>query len=188
MTSPGALQLLGFPAGSSLDSERLRAAHDHHFTGVWRCLRRLGLTAAEADDTAQQVFVVFAQKIGAVHAGAERSFLYATATRAAADVRRTASRRYEVSSEREHEGNEPPPDVLLAEREARVALDAILEAMPPDLREVFVLYEIEELTMAAIAGALQIPSGTVASRLRRAREEFENRCKEHRAPDGKAQP
>jgi RNA polymerase sigma-70 factor (ECF subfamily) len=38
---------------------------------------------------------------------------------------------------------------------------------------VFVLFELEEMTMAAIAETLQIPPGTVASRLRRARERFE---------------
>jgi RNA polymerase sigma-70 factor (ECF subfamily) len=37
---------------------------------------------------------------------------------------------------------------------------------------VFALYELEELTMAEIASILDLPEGTVASRLRRAREEF----------------
>jgi RNA polymerase sigma-70 factor (ECF subfamily) len=46
--------------------------------------------------------------------------------------------------------------------------------MPIDLRAVFVLYELEQLTSAEIAELLQIPPGTVASRLRRARESFES--------------
>ena len=37
----------------------------------------------------------------------------------------------------------------------------------------FVLYELEELTMAEIARTLELPAGTIASRLRRAREAFE---------------
>jgi RNA polymerase sigma-70 factor (ECF subfamily) len=44
--------------------------------------------------------------------------------------------------------------------------------MDLDLRTVFILYEVEEMTMAEIATVLQIPPGTVASRLRRAREDF----------------
>lgn len=48
----------------------------------------------------------------------------------------------------------------------------MLDALGEDLREVFVLYELEELTMVEIAATLAIPSGTVASRLRRARERF----------------
>ena len=39
----------------------------------------------------------------------------------------------------------------------------------------FVLYEIEELTMAEIASVLELPPGTVASRLRRARAAFSER-------------
>jgi len=59
------------------------------------------------------------------------------------------------------------------DRRARALLDALLASMPLDLRTVFVLYELEELTMAEIARALDLPAGTVASRLRRAREAFE---------------
>jgi RNA polymerase sigma-70 factor (ECF subfamily) len=44
--------------------------------------------------------------------------------------------------------------------------------MPVELRLVFVLYEIEEMTTPAIAAAIGVPVGTVASRLRRARESF----------------
>ena len=49
--------------------------------------------------------------------------------------------------------------------------------MDLDLRSVFILYEVEEMTMAEIAAVLQIPPGTVASRLRRAREDFLSRVR-----------
>ena len=47
--------------------------------------------------------------------------------------------------------------------------------MSEELRAVFVLHDIERLTMADIADALELKPGTVASRLRRAREDFDNR-------------
>jgi RNA polymerase sigma-70 factor (ECF subfamily) len=47
--------------------------------------------------------------------------------------------------------------------------------MDIDLRTVFVLHEFEELNMSEIADVLEIPRGTVASRLRRARLEFRER-------------
>jgi RNA polymerase sigma-70 factor (ECF subfamily) len=47
--------------------------------------------------------------------------------------------------------------------------------MDLDLRAVFVLDEIEEMSRAEIAHALGIPEGTVASRLRRARQDFQVR-------------
>jgi RNA polymerase sigma-70 factor (ECF subfamily) len=51
-------------------------------------------------------------------------------------------------------------------------LDEVLDALPMDLRAPFVLFELEELSTAEIAAMLSVPAGTVASRLRRAREEF----------------
>jgi len=45
--------------------------------------------------------------------------------------------------------------------------------MPHDLRVVVVLHDLEEWTMRDIAAALSLPTGTVASRLRRARELLE---------------
>ena len=44
--------------------------------------------------------------------------------------------------------------------------------LPLDLRAVFVLFELEDMSTAAIAEGLEIPQGTVASRLRRARKLF----------------
>ena len=54
-----------------------------------------------------------------------------------------------------------------------------LDSMPLELRAVFVLYEMEELSMADIAILLQIPPGSVASRLRRAREQFQERVRRY---------
>jgi RNA polymerase sigma-70 factor (ECF subfamily) len=56
-------------------------------------------------------------------------------------------------------------------------LDGVLEQMDDDLRTVFVLYEFEDLSMAEIAEVIAIPRGTVASRLRRAREDFRERVR-----------
>ncbi len=50
--------------------------------------------------------------------------------------------------------------------------DLVLSKVDADLVEVFVLYELEGLTSPEIAELLQIPLGSVASRLRRAREQF----------------
>jgi RNA polymerase sigma-70 factor (ECF subfamily) len=56
--------------------------------------------------------------------------------------------------------------------------------MPDDLREVFVLFEIEEISIQDIAVTLDIPIGTVGSRLRRARQAFQQAVTRHRARIG----
>ncbi|MBX3186525.1 MAG: sigma-70 family RNA polymerase sigma factor [Labilithrix sp.] len=159
--------------------ERLRQMVEEHFDFIWRSLRRFGMTADRADDAAQQVFVVASRKLAAIEVGSERSFLFGTAMRVASDMRKAAHVRREVPAADvgvNLEGG-PRPDELLEQRRARDLLDRVLEEMELDVRTVFVLFEIEEMTTAEIATLLGIAHGTVASRLRRGREEFEARIK-----------
>jgi RNA polymerase sigma-70 factor, ECF subfamily len=164
------------PVGSvALAPERrLRELFDVHFEFVWRSLRRLGVATAVIDDAAQEVFLVASRRLGDIQLGSERSFLFATAMRIASDARRRASKRQLVGEEAlEHASDPTPgPDELADRRRQRELLDRVLAAMELDLRAVFVLYELEEMTMAEIATTLGLAPGTVASRLRRARDEF----------------
>jgi len=157
------------------DPERTRALVDEHFRFVWRLLRRLGLSEADADDVAQQVFVIATSKLEVVIAGSERGFLYRTAVHLASRFRRTRGRRREDPSEalERMSSSEPDLDELVDRRRAREMLDSVLEHLPEDQRTVFVLFEIEQLTSVEIASVLELPIGTVASRLRRDREQFQ---------------
>jgi RNA polymerase sigma-70 factor (ECF subfamily) len=153
---------------------RLRALLDGHYAFIWRHLRRLGLSDDGADDAAQQVFVVASRRMAEIGVGSERSFLIGTAMRVASDARRATARRREVASEEASETADPTPhaDELLDRQRARALLDEALAGMPLELRAVFVLFEIEEMTMAEIGELLTLRPGTVASRLRRARAEY----------------
>jgi RNA polymerase sigma-70 factor (ECF subfamily) len=104
----------------------------------------------------------------------EQAFLLQTALRVAADFRRSRRRRHEDGGEElpTLADSAATPEELADRRRARVLLDRVLEAMPMDLRQVFVLFDLEELTVTEVAGVLDIPRGTAASRLRRAREVF----------------
>ncbi len=155
-------------------SRRVRELVSLHADFVWRSARRMGVPEAAADDATQQVFLVAARRIDEIEPGRERSFLYRTAMNVAAHVRRSLGRRREVSAEPSHDTVDPAPqpDHALDEHRARVLLDRVLEELDLDLREVFVLYELEELAVPEIAELLGIPGGTVSSRLRRAREAF----------------
>jgi RNA polymerase sigma-70 factor (ECF subfamily) len=145
-----------------------------HADFVWRSLRRLGVPEAVTDDATQQVFIVAQSKLAQIGEGRERGFLFGVALNVAAHVRRSFARRREVGEEHALELADPKPlpDSELDERRSRALLDEVLDAMAIDVRAVFVLFELEEMSMAEIADVLAIPPGTVASRLRRAREEF----------------
>jgi RNA polymerase sigma-70 factor, ECF subfamily len=141
---------------------------------VWRLLRRIGLSPADADDAAQQVFLVVARRADEVSGGRIRPFLYGTALRVAANARRSLRRRREVTSDvvLDVPAQQAAPDDLVEQRQARALLDALLAELPAELRRVLVLAEIEQLTTKQIGELEGVPQGTAASRLRRARAAF----------------
>ena len=153
---------------------RLRAMLDQHFETVWRSLRRLGVPEAGADDSAQQVFVVAARRLDEIELGGERRYLLGVAVRVASDARRTITRRREVPMEAAATSSlllTPPrqPDEELEQKRELALLAELLDEMPDELREAFVLFELEELSAPEVGRVLDIPVGTVASRVRRAR-------------------
>lgn len=154
---------------------RLRAAFDQHFDYVWRLLRRLGVHEASVDDAAQQVFLTLSGKLAQVTHGKERAFLTGTAFRVASNQRRGERRSHERADEEPIAraiDPAPSPEELVDASRQRVWLDRTLDRLPLELRAVLVLFELEDLTAPEIATLLDLPVGTVASRLRRARQVF----------------
>ena len=64
------------------------------------------------------------------------------------------------------------PDQALAGREASEILQATLQKLSPDLREAVILRDLQEMEYREIAGVLDIPEGTVKSRINRGRAEL----------------
>jgi RNA polymerase sigma-70 factor, ECF subfamily len=63
-------------------------------------------------------------------------------------------------------------DGLLAGREASEVLQAALQKLSPELRETVILRDLEELEYREISKILNVPEGTVKSRLNRGRAEL----------------
>jgi RNA polymerase sigma-70 factor, ECF subfamily len=179
-----AFDLLTGPApGSSTTGEArrlppsaLRTLVQEHYDFIWRLLARLNVSGPEVDDAAQQVFMVLVSREGlTIKVGSERAFLYGVALRVAKEFRRKSQ------SQLNH--IIPDPELLIdrsldveavaERRQARRQLDRILEQMPDNLKEAFILFELEDMSVPQIAELLTIPTGTVASRLRRARALFQ---------------
>jgi RNA polymerase sigma-70 factor, ECF subfamily len=163
--------------------ERARTLVVEHFDFIWRLLCRLGVPLSDAEDAAQQVVIVACQRLQAIPVGGERTFLYGTALRTAATLRRNARRRSRWVQTGPADAPAPglQPDEDLERRQALRFLDEVLERLPDELREVFVLCQIEELTAPQVASIAGVPVGTVASRLRRARREFTQQVKRLKA-------
>ena len=156
---------------------RLRELAAEHYEFVWRSLRRLGVRPPETDDAAQRVFLVLAQKLSSIQPDKERSFVFGIVMRVAANVRRdlATAREREVaeSDSPESVAYGPSAETAVARAQERATLDEILASIPEERRAVFVLFELEEFTVTEIAELLGLPVGTVATRLRRARQEFQ---------------
>lgn len=170
---------------------RLAALAREHFSFIWRSLRRLGVPEPSVDDATQQVFEVAARRLADLEVGREKAFLFKTALLVAMKARRVAARARSESGGPELEslhdpGPSPEESALL--RENRQLLDRALAALGLAERTVFVLFEIEELSLTEIAELVSIPRGTAASRLRRARELFQAEAKRLRARESRGAP
>jgi RNA polymerase sigma-70 factor, ECF subfamily len=156
---------------------RLRSLVDRYLDLVARVLRNAGTPEADVEDEVQRTFIIAARRIDDVRPGSEKSFLLQTALHLAAHARRTIARRREVGVDGVPERLDlgATPEQLTDQKRVRQLLDQVLGRMTDELRTVFVLFELEEMSTTEIAEALGIPAGTVASRLRRARADFRAR-------------
>ena len=151
------------------------------FAFVWRNVLRLGADPAAVDDLVQETFVVVHRRLPDFEGRAAlRTWLFAIVRRVVADHRRTRRRKpTDLTGNLDHLGE-------LAQRpsdEARVeAVDLVnrfLEELDEEKREVFVLAELEEMTMAEIAEVTGVNPNTVSARLRAARKIFQAAVREH---------
>jgi RNA polymerase sigma-70 factor, ECF subfamily len=157
------------PAASCRD---FRKIFDDHARFVWRSLLGLGVSENDVADASQQVFFVVKEKLDRLVEGCSlRTFVYGICLRVAADFRNRAHVR------REHLCAVPPDisvpasqEGILSNREELRRLWQALDQLEPAQREVFVLFEIEEISMAEVAKAMRCPLQTAYSRLYAARK------------------
>jgi len=140
-----------------------------HFAFVWRSLLRLGVPRSDLPDATQDVFLVVHRRLAEFDFRSRiTTWLYAISLRIASNRRRAAAHRYEVFG-----GAEPPAEAESPHlEEKRAMLEQALDAMTLDQRAVFTLFELEGMTGDQIAPLLDVPTATVHSRLRLARETF----------------
>jgi len=143
-----------------------------HAPFVATFLRRLGSAPHDIDDLVQETFLVV-HRHGGFRPGAAKptTWLAAIALRLFQNHRRSTRRKHTRDS-----GIEPAEPVdHLARLEARSSLERVERALlelDTEHRAVFVLFELQDQSCDDIAQALEVPVGTVYSRLHHARRKF----------------
>lgn len=145
-----------------------------HGPFVWRSLRHLGVPPSDLDDALQEVFLVVHKKLHTWDGTcAMKTWLFGIARMIAMNMRKRAHVRRESPVANVPEPASPRgPDATVENAQAIGLAMQIVASMEPNLRMVFTLYEIEEMSMKEVASALDVPLQTAYSRLHRAREIF----------------
>jgi len=167
----------GSASGPAPGAGDFAGVYERHFPSIHRYIAgRLGRDVA--DDIAADTFVIALRKHDGFDArrGPVGAWLYGIATNLIAQHRRTEQRRYRALARAragpltgEHE------DRVLssaAAQDLQPRLAAALASLSPEERDVLLLVALADLSHEEISQALDIPYGTVGSRLNRAREKI----------------
>jgi RNA polymerase sigma-70 factor (ECF subfamily) len=176
MTSSEAVLDAPPPAAAMERIASFKEVYNEHFRFVWRSLRRLGIPESDIADAVQDVFLVVHRRLGEFEGRSKvTTWLYGISYRVARDRRRLAHvrRRSDDDGQIDERIDERADVAAAAERRQGLELlESILDEMPIEQRAVFTLFELDAMGGDAIAETLEIPVGTVYSRLRIAREQF----------------
>jgi RNA polymerase sigma-70 factor (ECF subfamily) len=170
------------------------AVYDAYFSFVWRSVRRLGIADVGVDDVVQDIFVTVHKRLASFEERSSmKSWLFGITLHVVRDARRTLRRKpaqlggsarsdsdVDLVADRASQN----PHESAAKSEAVRTLHAVLDAMDDERREVFVLAELEQMTVPEIAACVGANPNTVYSRLRAARADFERAIARVHASDG----
>jgi len=131
-------------------------------------------TQADAEDLVQETYARALKGFGSFAAGTDfRAWMYRIlrntflTSRSGLAAKRTMSLEEDVE---EPVSAELTPELMLLRQEGRATVLNALAALPVDSREVLLLFEMEEMSYREISEVLDVPIGTVMSRLSRARK------------------
>ena len=158
--------------------------YTQYFDLVWRNLRRLGVEDATLDDAVQDVFLVVHRRIkDFLGRSSIKTWIVGIVLRVARDYRRSQQRhtarvaRYAEQHSVTCEGECPAEQVAL--REAAAMVNQIVGGFSAEERDVFVLVELEELSLRQTAEATGMSLSTCQRRLLAARKSFNAAIRRH---------
>jgi RNA polymerase sigma-70 factor, ECF subfamily len=167
----GAMSEQSKPDGATV--ERFRAVMLPHLDAAYGFARWLTRDPVVAQDVAQEAMLRALRYFHAFRGDEARPWLLRIVRNTWTDMRTKGGandRPLDEIEDRAADGPDPEQSALAGDRRRHVA--AALAALPADAREILVLREIEDCSYKHIAAVLDLPIGTVMSRLARAREKL----------------
>ena len=159
------------------------ALFTEHVRYVGRTLRYLGVGEADLEDACQEVFIVVHKRLDQLKTAQARPWIRHICIHVAQNARRTRRRRREEPEQAAdaHLTVDATQHASVESREMRDRLLHILDELDDAQRAVFVLYEIEQLSMAEVASAVECPVQTAYSRLHSARAKVQEAIRSQEA-------
>lgn len=150
----------------------ISALVSEHAGFVWRVLLHLGVPDSQLDDLSQEVFLIVLRRLeGFEERSSLHTWLYGICRNVAASARRQRYVKHEIlSGELPETIVQPAQEGVVWIKQAHARLIEALAELSEEQRMVFVLFEIEELSMNEIADATGATQSTCYSRLYAARE------------------
>ncbi|HZZ56514.1 MAG TPA: RNA polymerase sigma factor [Opitutaceae bacterium] len=155
-----------------------------HYASLYRFALSLARNEPDAADLVQQTYFIWATKGDSLHdAGAAKSWLFTTLYREFLRAKRRGARASSLESLPGGEAEIAAEDVDRASRcDSRTAV-AALQAVDETFRAPLTLFYLEELSYQEIAAVLEVPIGTVMSRLSRGKAQLRGLLSGAEAPN-----
>jgi RNA polymerase sigma-70 factor (ECF subfamily) len=159
---------------AAVEGQNFRALYEEYFPLVWRWATRLGVAQSGLDDVVQEIFLTIYMHIDEFEGRSTlKTWIFGVTVGVTRNYRRRRSSNPTGDSTTELDTlaeRAPHPEAIAEQTEAMAQLQVILDGLDDEKREVFVLAELEELSLAEIAQILGINPNTASSRLRLARQ------------------
>ena len=168
-------------SGEALECLDFDRVYESMVQYVWAVVCRMGVPRSDAEDVVQEVFVTVYRRLGDFEGRAQlKTWVFSIAVHFAQHYFRTHARKpgnrateNDVHDHAITDNRESGPASKLERKEGFDALDRVLAQLNEKQRVVFVLAELEQMTLHDIAEVVGSNTNTVATRLRAARKAFE---------------
>jgi RNA polymerase sigma-70 factor, ECF subfamily len=160
---------------AAVEGQDFRSLYEEYFPLVWRWATRLGVMPSSLDDVVQEIFLTIYTRVDEFEGRSSlKTWIFGVTLGVTRNYRRrrgaglTGDGSVELDAFVADGG--PHPEAVAQQSEEMALLNTILDGLDDEKREVFVLAELEELSMTEIAQILGLNPNTVSSRLRLARQ------------------